>query len=73
VGECGLDSSGSGYGLVVGSCEHGNDRGVSKSVGNFLTIGVTISFSRRILKAKAVLLHAMKAFVGRRAIAPTHS
>jgi hypothetical protein len=25
MGECGLDSSGSGYGPVAGSCENGNE------------------------------------------------
>jgi hypothetical protein len=25
VGTCGLDTSGSGHGLVAGSCEHGNE------------------------------------------------
>jgi len=25
VGRCGLDSSGSGWGTLVGSCEHGNE------------------------------------------------
>jgi hypothetical protein len=33
---CELDSYGSGYGLVVGSCEHGNELSGSKVGGEFL-------------------------------------
>jgi hypothetical protein len=33
---CGLDSSGSGYGLVTGSCEHGNKYLDSIKCGVFL-------------------------------------
>jgi hypothetical protein len=29
VGRSGLDASGSGYGPVAGSCEHGNEHSVS--------------------------------------------
>jgi hypothetical protein len=36
VGSCGLDSSGSGYGTVVGSCEHGNEPSGSIKVGNLV-------------------------------------
>jgi hypothetical protein len=32
-----LDSSGSGYGSVVGSYEHGNELSDSKKAGNFST------------------------------------
>jgi hypothetical protein len=35
-GGCGLDSSGSGYGPVVGSCEHGNEPLGSIKGGEFL-------------------------------------
>jgi hypothetical protein len=35
VGSCGLDASGSGYGLVAESCEHGNKTSVSKQGGEF--------------------------------------
>jgi hypothetical protein len=34
---------------MVGSCEHGNEPSGSIKAGNFLTIGVTVSFSRRTL------------------------
>jgi hypothetical protein len=36
VGRCGLDSSGSGQGPVVGSCEHGNYPSGSIKGGEFL-------------------------------------
>jgi hypothetical protein len=36
VGRRGLDSSGSGYGPVAGSCEHGNEPSGSIKVGEFL-------------------------------------
>jgi hypothetical protein len=34
---CGLDSSGSGSGLMAGSCEHGNEPSCYIKAGNFLT------------------------------------
>jgi hypothetical protein len=37
VQRCGLDSSGSGYGPVAGSCEHGNEHSGSTKGGYFLT------------------------------------
>jgi hypothetical protein len=37
VGRCGLVSSGSGCGPVVGCCEHGNEHSDSKKMGNFVT------------------------------------
>jgi hypothetical protein len=36
VGWCGLDSSGSGHGPMVGSCEHGNELPSSIKGGEFL-------------------------------------
>jgi hypothetical protein len=33
---CGLDTSGSGLGLLVGCCEHGNEPPVSIKCGEFL-------------------------------------
>jgi hypothetical protein len=36
VGSCGLDSSGSGWGPMAGSCEHGNERSGSIKGGEFL-------------------------------------
>jgi hypothetical protein len=35
VGKCGLVASGSGYGLVVGRCEHGNEPSGSTKGGEF--------------------------------------
>jgi len=32
---CGLDSSGSGYGTVAGSCEHGNESLFPQTARNF--------------------------------------
>jgi hypothetical protein len=37
VGRCGLDSSGSGQGTVVSSCEHSNEPLGSIKVENILT------------------------------------
>jgi hypothetical protein len=36
VGRCGLDSFGSGWGLEVGSCEHGNEPSSSIKGREFL-------------------------------------
>jgi hypothetical protein len=36
MGKCGLDASGSGYGLVAGCCEHGNEAVGSIKGGEFL-------------------------------------
>jgi hypothetical protein len=36
VGSCGLDISGSGYGPMVGFCEHGNEISGSIKGGDFL-------------------------------------
>jgi hypothetical protein len=36
VGKCGLDSSGSGYGPMAGSCERGNKFSCSIKGGKFL-------------------------------------
>jgi len=36
VRKCGLDSSGSGQGTVVGSCEHSNEHSGSIKHGEFL-------------------------------------
>jgi len=36
VGRCGLDASGSGYGPVADSCEHGNELSGFIKVGEFL-------------------------------------
>jgi hypothetical protein len=36
VGRCGLDSSGSGWGPVAGSCEYGNGPSGSIKYGEFL-------------------------------------
>jgi len=36
VGECGLDASGSGWGPVAGSCEHGNEPSGSIEGGEFV-------------------------------------
>jgi hypothetical protein len=36
MGSCGLDSSGSGYEPVAGSCEHGNKHSGSIKGGEFL-------------------------------------
>jgi hypothetical protein len=47
VGSCGLDASGSGYGPVAGSCEHGNGPSSFIKDGYFLTVSATISFPRR--------------------------
>jgi hypothetical protein len=45
---CGLDSSGSGQGPVVGSCEHGlMSLWIPLEAVNFLTIRVTVSFSAK--------------------------
>jgi hypothetical protein len=50
--ECGLDSSGSGYGLVTDACEHDNKISVSiKSRAD------DYSFSRRIMIHRASCLH----------------
>jgi hypothetical protein len=38
VGGCGLDTSGSGWGPVVGSCEHGNEPSGSVKCGEFLEL-----------------------------------
>jgi hypothetical protein len=35
-GGCGLDKSGSGQGLVAGSCEHGDESSSSMKCGRFL-------------------------------------
>jgi hypothetical protein len=35
-GTCGMDASGSGYGPVTGSCEHGNEPSGSTKGGEFL-------------------------------------
>jgi hypothetical protein len=48
VGSCGLNSSGSGQGLVVGPCEHGNEPSGSIKGGESHQLMAT-SFSRRIL------------------------
>jgi hypothetical protein len=47
VGRCGVDASGSGYGLVAGSCQHGNEPSGSIKSGSCFASSVTISFSRR--------------------------
>jgi hypothetical protein len=36
MGKCGVDSSGSGWGPVAGSCEHGNEPSGSIKGGEFL-------------------------------------
>jgi hypothetical protein len=36
VGECGLDSSGSGYGRVIDCCKYGNESSNSIKGGEFL-------------------------------------
>jgi hypothetical protein len=36
MGSCGLDSCGSEYGPVAGSCEHGNEHSASIKGGEFL-------------------------------------
>jgi hypothetical protein len=36
VGRCGLDASGSGYGLVAGSCENSNEPSDPVKGGKFL-------------------------------------
>jgi hypothetical protein len=36
VGKCGLDASGSGYGLLLDCCEHGNEPSVSIQEREFL-------------------------------------
>jgi hypothetical protein len=56
VGSCGLDASSSGWGPVVGSCEHSNILTGSIKGGNFLTSWVTISFSRALLHGTSQLL-----------------
>jgi hypothetical protein len=48
-GRRGLVSSGSELGLVVGSCEHGNEPLGSIKVVNILLAEHTVSFSRRTL------------------------
>jgi len=53
VEKCGVDASGSGQGLVAGSCVHRNETSASIKGEEFLD-WVTISFSRR------TLLHAVK-------------
>jgi hypothetical protein len=45
----GLDSSGSGYGPVAGSCVYGNETSGSIKAGNLFKSYLTISFSRRTL------------------------
>jgi hypothetical protein len=37
VGKCGLDSSGSGYGIMAGPCEHDNRPAGSIKAGRLLT------------------------------------
>jgi hypothetical protein len=44
----GLDSSGSGYGLVAGSCEHNNEPLGSIKYWEYLWAWATVDFSRRI-------------------------
>jgi hypothetical protein len=45
-----MDSSGSGYGVVVGSCEHSNKSSSSVKDGEFLDkMCATIGFSRMTL------------------------
>jgi hypothetical protein len=43
---CLLDSSGSGEGLLAGSCEHDDTDSSSEKRGNFLNRLATVSFSR---------------------------
>jgi hypothetical protein len=49
VERCGIDSPGSGYGPVEGSCEHGNEPSGSRGGGDSLTSSVTTGFSRTTL------------------------
>jgi len=49
VGKCGLESSGSGRGLVMGSCKHGNEPLGSITGSEFITSWETINFSRTLL------------------------
>jgi len=49
VGGCGLDSSGSGEGPTVSSCERGNELSGSIKVGNFLTSWATTNLSKSAL------------------------
>jgi hypothetical protein len=49
VWACGLDSSGSEWDPVAGSCGHGNEPSGSIYAGNLLTSWATISFTRRNL------------------------
>jgi hypothetical protein len=49
VWECGLDSSGTGYGIVAGSCEHDNKYSSSIKVTNFLTSVECVNFAARNL------------------------
>jgi hypothetical protein len=37
VRRCELDLTGSGYGTLAGSCDHGNGSSLSLRAGNFLT------------------------------------
>jgi len=55
LGRCGLDSSGSGYGPVAGSCEHDNQPSGSIKGREFLDC-VTISFSRWTLLHGVIVL-----------------
>jgi hypothetical protein len=48
MGRCGLDSSGSEKGPLVGFCEYGNELSGSIKGNNFLTEWETISFLKRI-------------------------
>lgn len=49
MGGCGPDLSGSGYGLVAGSCEYCNEHSGPQNVGNYLTSSESIMLPRMIL------------------------
>jgi hypothetical protein len=61
TGRCELDVSGSGQGLLMGCCEHGNETSCSIKCGNFLISRVTVRLSRRS-KLKLLLVKEFRSY-----------
>jgi len=56
IPDCGLDSTGLGWGYVAGSCEHCDERWISRKGEKFLDL---LSVSREVLCSVELIRHLL--------------
>jgi hypothetical protein len=57
MGRCGMDSFGSGYGSVAGSCEHGNEPSAYKTITRIYRVSEKLLVSQEGLRSMQLVMY----------------